>query len=179
MRIVIVIALLGLVAVSVYAAEPEVVIEDLLRTAPLPKGFSTKSQDIIQDNKVYGKAVFVVSDERIAAKRISGVNVLIENYQRPTRPHKVAGFKGYVNSAYRHWLDQGYREVTNVKPPDVETLDFDQRIHIRFKFQKEDKTMEVENQIFFTDVGYNVSVTSDSPDDFKMLSEWAKTVRPK
>lgn len=149
-------------------------IEGLLTAEPLPAGYDCTPSELKDDNGALLGHQLVFTKEGVVSK----VMVKIENRKLPDRAHKKTTLKAYVNGTVHMFNDAGLKLVKK-KLPDIEKVNVANRTTCDLVYQTaEGAEIDVQIQVFFTDVGYLVTVIADSQNDYKTLTKWAKTIQP-
>jgi hypothetical protein len=149
----------------------------------LPEGFKADVRDLGAEGRaagvdVAGTIVILSSAQKLAEGRLAGVYVGKEDRFLPNDAYKITAYKGYINGASGAWTSRGYR-VEHKEIPELDSIDPNKPIRARITFRRDDHRIEVGHLIYFTDRGFHISITADHDDDFKMLSKWAESIRPK
>jgi hypothetical protein len=149
----------------------------------LPKGFTADVRDMKEQGKaagvdIAGTLVLVSSEEKKAQERFAVAMIQQEDRVLPNKDYKITAYKGYINGSSQTWTSRGYR-VEHKELPDIDLIDPDKRIRARITFLRDDHRLEVEHLIYFTDRGTHICVVADHDDDFKLLTQWADSIRPK
>lgn len=156
------------------SADAKKSIEGLIIAAPLPSGYKTQRQDLTRDGKVVGSRI-VVQKEGSFAKVLMNV----ENRDLPTKGHKMAALKGYVNGTVNVLTNAGFK-LTKMDMPDASKINVSKRTTCKFTFtDPQNNEVYLEIQVFFAKAGYSAAVISKSRDDYRVLSEWASSVEAK
>ena len=146
----------------------------LLMMPEPPIGYTLSTHSIDADGHRLGTEI-----QLLKPNAVSRVVITVETgSERPGRPERVAGLKGYVNGAVANLKKTGLELVTK-EMPDAEKLDYDSPIQIDLQFKNPQKaTFYLRHFIFFTKFGFNVQILATDEKDLTTLSEWAKQVRP-
>jgi hypothetical protein len=172
-----VLAVLLNLAAALPAAEQDATYADLIVAAPLPPDYKLTSQDIKLEGKKRGTMILVTKEGAIAK-----VIITIEDRELPTRDHRQAAFKAYVNASAQAIVQQGFR-LTEHEPAnftDLDKLDYVKPVTVKLTYT--DQTRKPLYQYvrgFFTTIGHSVVVIARDEADLKLLSQWADTVREK
>lgn len=154
--------------------KPErVTLEGLVASDPVPAGYEVTSKEITDGKTVRGHNLFVTKEGKVTKAYIG-----IEDRAITTRAAKVAAAKGYINGVAQGLAKSG---ATLVKKtiPDLEKADWAKRFVADLVFEMPDqKTLNVQVQVFFGKAGYHIVILGDNQDDFDLLVKWARSVEP-
>ncbi|TWT90430.1 hypothetical protein Mal64_08190 [Pseudobythopirellula maris] len=139
-----------------------------------PHGFVVERLPLLHEGKSLG---FIV----VLHKPGSGGRVTMQaetNFDRTTRPARVAATKGYVNGVAEGLHKQGFK-IAEKQIPDIEKADFSQPVVVSITYANDaGEKIYSRQRLFFTQHGYNVNVLTSDPEELELLSEWASRVRP-
>lgn len=149
----------------------------------LPAGFTAEVVDMQDALKgagvdVAGTLVFVTSQDKKNQGRYASVMIQQEDRVLPNKDDKITAYKAFLNGSHQSWSNRDYR-VEKRETTDIQTIDPDKLIRDRITYVKDGHRVEVEHLVTFTDRGLHVCVAADHDDDFQLLSQWARSVRPK
>jgi len=157
-------------------AEPKrITIEDLVTAAPLPEDYAISRKDIKDGDKLLGHKLFLTNGDAV-----SKAIVTVETKKITKREEKVAATKGYINGLARTFQDAGLKLVDKTIP-EIDKNEFSKRVTVDLVYEKPDdgSKLYLQIQVFFTDLGYNVAVISDTKEDHDVLTKWASSVKAK
>ena len=147
--------------------------DTLLSMPEPPLGYSVTKHPSLAGKKLLGFQVQAVKEGTL-----SKVVIKIELRDLSDRKARVAASKGYVNGFAAGLRAAGYK-ITAKKIPDLEKSDFKTPIIVDLTFvDDEDNKILVKKRIFFSTVGYDVSVIATNEGDLRLLSDWAARIRP-
>ncbi|MBN1911551.1 MAG: hypothetical protein JW818_17550 [Pirellulales bacterium] len=162
-------------SVSAETESPKLVVHhDLIKAAPLPKGYKSFKKPITLNGEVRGYVLAIARDQPGAA-----VAVQTQNGDLPTRRHRMMILKAAVNGMYQSMRGKGFTLLTK-NIPDIEKYDYSKPIVVELQYQGPDGTAWdiVLRQLYVDKITYNINVMANNKADLKMLLEWANTVTP-
>lgn len=148
-------------------------IEGLITADKLPAEYGyTLSETKGEDDALLGRRLVFTKEDAV-----SKVSVSIENRKLPDRNYKKTALKGYVNGRVHMFQDAGLKLVKK-KLPDIDKVNVAKRTTCDLVFENADRAeIDVQIQVFFTDVGHLIVVVADNKDDYKALAKWAKSIQ--
>jgi hypothetical protein len=149
-------------------------LEGLLTAEPVPAGYQVSRQDVKNGDEVALHQVLIAKPE--ATSRVA---VTVEPRKMPTRLHKSAALKAYINATASSLVKAGLT-LSGKNIPDIEKADLSTRQVAELTFTRPDKAdVYVQIQVFFTDIGYNAVILSTDKADYDALCKWATSIQPK
>lgn len=155
-------------------AQGEIVVDDPLVFLPEPPvGFQIMSQKIEAPGGSQAVVIIMGREEPGCA-----VSITIETeYDRSSRPARVAATKGYINGSVEQLTKAGFKLQKN-SLPNLDRSDFKLPLECEFVYSNENGgQMNVYQKIVFTDKGYNMQVAAIDVKDLAALKKWIKHVR--
>lgn len=154
---------------------PPVQIDELLAPVALPAGYSGLTYaDKDEKEKILARRA-VISKPNVIPK----VVIQIELADRSKTAERRTAAKGYINGLAQGMADGGFKAIEK-NIPDIDKNNFEKPLSVSLIFAgPENKKMYINQEIFFTDRGFLIQVISDDPKELAVLTQWAKSIKPK
>ncbi len=111
-------------------------------------------------------------------KNGSRVTITIDTSDHSQQARRRAAAKGYINGLAQTFAKHGFT-LKSKEIPDLEKADFKTPVIARLNVVSEDGTkLYTHKKMFFTDMGFDVTVAAGTPETLKALVAWADKIKP-
>lgn len=145
---------------------------ELVTSDELPPGYEATENRL----EVGGTETYLIAVQN--PEQNSKVVVMIETRKISDVDSRRAATKGYINGNMSVLEKAGLKVIERVVP-DLNKETFTRPVVVTALFETDDgRKFHLHQQIFFTDIGYAVTVLADDDRQFSQLKRWARTIRP-